>query len=154
MKFGLALMVSSASAALNQVICHSCDIQWDGLMSNTDMWDACRTNGTVIECQDEATMCFTVERQSSDKQVTMVLMGCKQKKACLTNRQMNFWKGQNCLRGGELAKRGSNCFDCCDGLLSPTCNDLWADSYREAASASATDSLEMDAAWRAKEGKF
>ena len=50
------------------------------------MWDQCEATGEEVTCQGEATSCFTIERQSGEKKITMVQMGCKQTKACKTNK--------------------------------------------------------------------
>ena len=66
--------------------CFSCNVQWDQVMTNAEMWDECQSSGTSVECKGDASACSTLERQSNTKQIMMIEMGCKQKKACLVNK--------------------------------------------------------------------
>ena len=70
----------------NESKCWTCDVQNNDNLTNEAMWDACANDGQEETCQGEATSCFTIERQSNLKKITMIQMGCKQKQACKQNK--------------------------------------------------------------------
>ena len=82
------IATSIAAAQTNLARCHSCDVTYDAVtnQTNAEMWDACIADGVEVECQGEATSCFTIERQDGERQIQQIQMGCKQRKACLNNK--------------------------------------------------------------------
>jgi len=154
--FAVATIIATTTAQTNLAKCHSCIVTFDAVanQTNAEMWDACIADGVEVECQGEATSCFTIERQDGSRQIQQIQMGCKQRKACLNNKYQNFWKGSECQRGAGLDDRSSKCYDCCDGEATSSCNANFATAYKAAADVEDVEGVEFENSWKLKTGKY